>query len=79
MRRIGVREFKDHASALLNAEELLIVEKHGRPIGAYIPFQASDRAAADKAAAELAETLEAIYARTGMSEDELVAAFLQAS
>jgi hypothetical protein len=79
MKHIGVREFKDHANALLNAEEPLIIERHGRAIGAYIPFQAPDREAADRAAAELAETLAGIYARTGMSEDELVAAFLQQS
>jgi hypothetical protein len=41
-------------------------------------FGGPDRAAADRSAAQLAETLEAIYARTGMSEDELVTAFLQA-
>jgi hypothetical protein len=77
MKHVGVREFKDHANALLNADEPLIIERHGHAIGAYIPFQAPDREAADRAAVELAETLAEIYARTGMSEDELVAAFLQ--
>jgi hypothetical protein len=77
MKRVGVREFKNHANALLNDDEPLIIERHGRAIGAYMPFRAPDKVAADRAAAELAETLEAIYARTGMSEDELVAAFLQ--
>ncbi len=35
MKHIGVREFKDRANALLSADEPLIIERHGRAIGAY--------------------------------------------
>jgi hypothetical protein len=76
MKTVGVREFKDQANALLNGDEPLIVKRHGQAIGAYIPFQKADKAAAARAADKLAATLEAIYAETGMTEDEFVAAFL---
>lgn len=76
MKAVGVREFKDQANALLNAEEPLIIKRHGQVIGAYIPFQRADKAAAARAADTLAATLEAIYAETGMDEETFVAAFL---
>lgn len=79
MKHVGVREFKDHANALLNADEPLIIERHGRAIGAYIPFGEPDREAAAQAARKLKEALNAFYEHTGMNEDELVAEFLDAS
>jgi len=77
MKRIGVRAFKDRANALLNANEPLIIERHGHAIGAYIPFGQPDREEAARAATALAATLEMVYAQTGLPEDELVAAFLR--
>ncbi len=77
MKHVGVREFKDHANALLNADEPLIIERHGRAIGAYIPFGQPDRAAAARAAAKLTATLEAFYAETGLTEDEFVAELMR--
>lgn len=76
MKKVGVREFKDQANALLNAEEQLIITRHGRAIGTYIPFRRVDKAAAARSAERLEATLNAIYARTGMTEDEFMAAFL---
>lgn len=76
MKHIGVREFKDHANGLLSADEPLIIERHGRAIGAYIPFQEPDKAAAARASEALAATLAALYASTGLTEDELVATFM---
>jgi hypothetical protein len=77
MKHIGVREFKDRANALLSADEPLIIERHGRAIGAYIPFGQPDREAAANAAKALTTTLDALYAQTGMTEDDLVAEFLR--
>ena len=37
MKRVGVREFRDRASHYLASREVLTVERHGRPIGFYIP------------------------------------------
>ena len=74
MRHVGVREFKDKATSLLSAGEPLVIERHGKPIGFYLPVQARDRAIGQAALDRLGRTVEEILARTGLSEDELVAA-----
>jgi PHD/YefM family antitoxin component YafN of YafNO toxin-antitoxin module len=76
MRHVGVREFKDHANALINAAEPLVIERHGQPVGVYLPLPKADKAAAAEAAARLDQTVTAIRERLGMSEDEFVALFL---
>ena len=37
MKHVGIREFRDRASHYLASDEVLAVERHGRPIGFYIP------------------------------------------
>ena len=37
MKHVGIREFRDRASHYLASREVLTVERHGRPIGFYIP------------------------------------------
>jgi antitoxin (DNA-binding transcriptional repressor) of toxin-antitoxin stability system len=74
MQRIGVRDFKNKATSLLASDETLIIERHGKVIGFYVPLAAKDRAAGRAALDRLGETVEAILDRTGMTEDELVAA-----
>ena len=75
MQRVGVREFKDKASSLLGSGETLVIERHGKPIGFYIPIVAKDRKAGRAALDRLGETIEDILAITGMTEEELVAEF----
>lgn len=74
MRRVGVREFKDKATSLLSSGETLVVERHGQAVGFYIPVGAKDRAAGRAALDRLGESVEEFLARTGLTEDELVAA-----
>jgi antitoxin (DNA-binding transcriptional repressor) of toxin-antitoxin stability system len=72
MRTIGVREFRDQASSLLASDETLVVERHGEPIGFYVPITAKDRPAGKQALGRLAELVEEVMADAGISEDELV-------
>jgi antitoxin (DNA-binding transcriptional repressor) of toxin-antitoxin stability system len=74
MKRIGVREFKNKATALIAEEEALIIEKHGKPVGFYIPIKPKDKNSPElkEAIARLDALMEDILARTGMSEDEFV-------
>jgi hypothetical protein len=74
MKRIGVREFRDHATQYLAGDEVLAIERHGQPLGFYIP--AAGRAAArkakvDAAFARLEATVQRVMAQTGLSEEEL--------
>ncbi len=78
MKRVGVREFKDRATALIAEEKGLVIEKHGKPVGFYIPLVKKDKAKAKEAAAKLEHTLASILERTGMTRAELETAWDEA-
>ncbi|HEY3737542.1 MAG TPA: hypothetical protein VGL26_08855 [Jatrophihabitans sp.] len=73
MKHVGVRDFKDHATTLLAGGETLVVERHGTPVGFYVPVHAMDRPSGHEALGRLGAALEDIYARTGLTEDEVAA------
>jgi hypothetical protein len=70
MKSVGVREFRDHATAYLSGPEPLAVSKHGHVIGFYIPVE-RDEGEARRAVARLGEAVERVLQETGMSEEEL--------
>lgn len=69
MRNVGIKELKDQASAIVNAGEAVIIEKHGRPVGMYVPLCAEkgDKARAYQAAQELEQLLSKVTARHGLT------------
>ena len=72
MKRVGVREFRDHATKYLHGEEAVTIERNGEPIGIYIPTGGAERKKrAAEAMARLERTVERVLAETGMTEDEL--------
>lgn len=71
MRRVGVREFRDHATRYLSGDEVLAVERHGQPIGFYIPTGASRRESFAQALERLEQSVRRALAETGLSEEEL--------
>lgn len=73
MRRVGVREPKEKATALIAGEKAVVIEKHGKPVGFYLPLANKDKVEAKKAADWLEATIADILERTGMTEDEFVA------
>ncbi|MGH2531794.1 MAG: hypothetical protein ACRDJW_05755 [Thermomicrobiales bacterium] len=75
MKRVGVREFRDHATKYLAGDEVLAIERHGDPIGFYIPTKASRREPYHDALERLGQTVQRVLARTGMTEDELADLF----
>ena len=72
MRAIGVREFRDQASAILAGGETLVIERHGEPIGFFVPITAKDRRAGRKALGRLGGLVDDVIARSDLDEDELV-------
>lgn len=73
MRNVGIKELKDQASAIVNAGEAVIVEKHGRPVGMYVPLGQTDRqnkAQAYQYAERLQQILGEIAAKNGLSPEE---------
>ena len=75
MRSVGVREFRDRATQLIASGETLVVEKHGEPVGFFVPIVAKDRCAGAAALDRLGETVNDVLAKTGLTEDEFVAEF----
>lgn len=72
MRSVGVREFRDQASSLLATSETLVIERHGEPIGFYVPVGTVDRTAGRQALTRLGEVVAEVLELTGLSEDDLV-------
>lgn len=73
MRTVGVREFRDHATSMIGAGETLIIERHGEPIGFFVPVTAKDRRAGREVLGRLGEALDTLRGETGMDEDQIVA------
>lgn len=72
MRHVGVREFKDQATTMLASGETVAIERHGTPIGFYIPIEAKDRTGGTEALERLGGTVSEVLVAAGLSEDELV-------
>jgi hypothetical protein len=75
MKRIGVREFRDHATRYLAGDEVLAIERHGQPIGFYVPTNASHREAIAAALDRLEQRVQQVVAETGLAEDDLSGLF----
>jgi hypothetical protein len=71
MKRVGVREFRDRATRYLAGDEVLAIERHGQPIGFYIPTEAGRRERFAQALDRLEQTVRRVLAETGLSEEEL--------
>lgn len=71
MKRVGIREFRDHATQYLAGDEVLAIERHGQPIGFYIPAGASRQVSCVPALERLEQTVRRVLAETGLSEEEL--------
>jgi hypothetical protein len=57
---------------MMGAGETLVIERHGEPIGFFVPIVAKDRRAGLDALGHLAELLDDLRARTGLAEEQLV-------
>lgn len=72
MRTVGVREFRDQATSMMGAGETLVIERHGEPIGFFVPVEAKDRAEGRAALGRLGRAVDGLLAATGVTEDEFV-------
>lgn len=72
MRSVGVRQFRDHATSMMGSGETLVIERHGEPIGFYVPIAAKDRKAGRKALGRLGAAVEDLLGAAGVDEDEFV-------
>lgn len=71
MRHVGVREFRDKATTYLSGNEILTVEKHGQPIGFYIPVRPYDEEKTRRALERFNAAIDRLLDESGMTVDEL--------
>lgn len=50
----------------------MVIERHGKPVGFFVPVAAKDRRAGRAALGRLGRAVDGVLADTGMDEDELV-------
>jgi crotonobetainyl-CoA:carnitine CoA-transferase CaiB-like acyl-CoA transferase len=67
---VGVREFRDRATAYLSGSDAVAVSKHGHVIGFYIPLERNEDDV-QRAVGKLGEAVEQVLQQTGMSEEQL--------
>ena len=72
MRSVGVREFRDQATSMMSSGETLVIERHGEPIGFFVPISANDRGRVATLWAGLAGGRRRADTH-GVNEDDLVA------
>lgn len=71
MRRVGIKEFRDKATLFLASGETMLVERHGHPVGYFIPIKRKD----DVVLQRLAEVIEHTLNEVGLGEEELIELF----
>lgn len=79
MKRVGVREFKDKVTSFISKEQGLVIEKHGKPVGFYVPLPKKDRAEAEKSIQKLEHTLDAILSQKGLTREAFEQAWEEAA
>lgn len=57
---------------MMGSGETLVIERHGEPIGFYVPITAKDRKAGRKSLGRLGAAIDAVLTEAGLDEDELV-------
>lgn len=72
MRKVGVREFRDRATSMMGSGETLVIERHGTPIGFFVPISAKDRRAGREALGRLGDLVDEVVATIGLDEEQLV-------
>jgi antitoxin (DNA-binding transcriptional repressor) of toxin-antitoxin stability system len=75
MKRVGVREFKDKATSYISKAETIVIEKHGEPVGWYIPIPKKDKRNVKTAMKQLEETIRQTLKKTKVSEEDLAEFF----
>jgi antitoxin (DNA-binding transcriptional repressor) of toxin-antitoxin stability system len=70
MRHVGIREFKNQATTMLSAGETLVIERHGKPIGFFVPVAAKDRREGRAALGRLGRLVDELLDGSGLDEDE---------
>jgi PHD/YefM family antitoxin component YafN of YafNO toxin-antitoxin module len=71
MKTVSMKEFREQANRVVSDAEPVIVEKHGKPVGVYLPLKSSaNKLRAYEAAQEMDRLLQEVSAKVGLTPDE---------
>jgi len=70
VRHVGIREFKNQATSMVSSGETLVIERHGKPIGFFVPVVAKDRLAGREALGRLGRAVQDVLDATGLDEEQ---------
>ena len=76
--RVGVREFREDLALYLASDKPVAVTRHGRTVGYFIPTRGGSKEERERALVELragVERMEALLAKLGATEDDVVREF----
>ena len=73
--KVGIREFRENLSSYLESKTPVAITRHGATIGIYVPTHPKPSQADLEALRVAGETMQALIAAAGTSEDELVEDF----
>jgi hypothetical protein len=71
MKAVGIREFRDKASHDLGASEALVIKRHDKVVGFYIPLNASEEVELKQALARLEQAIDAALIESDLDEQSL--------
>ncbi len=57
---------------MMSGGETLVIERHGKPIGFFVPVDAKDRKRGRGALGRLGRAVKGVLAETGLEEEQLV-------
>lgn len=78
MRSVGIREFRDQATVLMKLGETIRIERHGKPVGFFVPVPVPkrEREAVSQSLDQVGEAVDRILEQTGLDEEDLVSALV---
>lgn len=72
MKSVGVREFRDRATSMVGSGETLVIERHGEPIGFFVPITVEGSEGRSHSARTARELVEEVLEQSRIDEDDLV-------
>jgi hypothetical protein len=73
--KVGIREFRENLSSILESKTPVAITRHGATIGIYLPTRPKPSQADLEALRAAGEKLDAMIAAAGTSEEELLEDF----
>lgn len=76
VKHVGVRELRGDLAENLQGNETIVIERHGKVIGLYLPVQEVDREKVAAALEEFQAAVERLLRESDITREELAAAFM---